>query len=132
MRVTRTVREYIEREVTARVFQKYEAEKAEAERQQAILEEIRETVNCRLAQAVQAFVPHLVGQHNFLEVELTEHNMPTLGYKVINIVGRYDSDSVHGWRSRAQAEARRVADEIIVELELGGSKADLLAMLEQI
>lgn len=53
-------------------------------------------------------------------------------YSPINIVDRHKDSSVHNWNNRARAEIKEKVDDIIVTLELGGTKADLERMISEI
>ena len=53
-------------------------------------------------------------------------------YSPINIVDRHMNSSVHNWQNRARAEIKEKVDDIIVTLELGGTKADLERMISEI
>lgn len=81
MRVTKTIREFIEKEVSNRLDAKYAAEKEEA---------------------------------NFQTKDRQSYN------------------GVQCWRRRKDEEARSIVNDIIVEMELGGDKATLMAMLDKV
>lgn len=48
------------------------------------------------------------------------------------IKDRLNRSSVLNWRRRKDDEARSIVNDIIVELELGGDKATLMAMLDRV
>ena len=61
-------------------------------------------------------------------------NSPVIIYdpRVAQIPDQMQHNSVYQWRSRMKEEAYKITEEIVVELELGGTKAELMAMLEKI
>lgn len=134
MRVTKTIREYIEKEVKARLDPKYEAEKKEAERQTKAKNDFLEGCQAAAEAAFDAyFEAHFSEISDFCEdVRSDKSHYSNLCYRAVEITDRMYSTSVHNWESRRRAEAKAKVEEIIVELELGGTKAELMAMLEKI
>lgn len=133
MRVTKNVREYIEREVEKKLMPKYEAEKAEAKRQADKLAEVEQM----MAEAAEAAYLSCLAQHwyeleDFCE-DHTPNRMPTFYHSsAVIIENRQNYDSVHQWIRRMRDEAKRIVDDIIVTLELGGTRAELEEMLNNI
>lgn len=134
MRVTKTIREYIEKEVKIRLDPKYEAERKEAERQTKAKNEFLEGCQAAAEAAFDAyFEAHFSEISDFCEDKRGDkHCYNDLCYRAVEITDRMYSTSVHNWESRRRAEAKAKVEEIIVELELGGTKAELMAMLEKI
>lgn len=137
MRVTKTIREYIEKEVKARVEPKFEAEKMEAKRQEAALSEFLEGASKAASAAWEAyFEQHFNEIAEFCEDNRhTEYgtNIPTFyNGRAAVIKDKCYSHSIHRWYEHIREESKRLVDEIIVELELGGTKAELMEMLEKI
>ena len=137
MRVTKTIREYIEKEVKVRVAPKFEAEKAEAKRQEALLSDFLEGASKAAETAwVSYFEEHFHEIAEFCEdTRRTQYgtNTPTFyNSRAATIRDRHYSSSVHQYQDHIRTECKRLVDEIIVELELGGTKAELMEMLNKI
>lgn len=134
MRVTKTIREYIEKEVKERLAPKYEAEKIEAERQSKAKSNFLEGCQAAAEAAFDAyFEQHFAEVADFCEDARGDKNRyNNLCYRAVEITDKIYTTSVHNWENRRRAEAKTKVDEIIVELELGGTKAELMAMLEKI
>lgn len=130
MRVTKTVREYIEKKVVEKVYVKYEAEKLEAKQQHEeinnFIKELEDTMNEYVDKHIKMFIE----EHPYAERSARERLVSF--YSPINIVDRHMNSSVHNWQSRARAEIKEKVDDIIVTLELGGTKADLERMISEI
>ena len=130
MRVTKTVREYIEKKVAEKVNVKYEAEKLEARRQREeiynFIEELENTMNEYVDKHIKMFVE----EHPYAERGARDRLVSF--YNPINIVDRLKDSSVHNWQNRARAEIKEKVDDIIVTLELGGNKEDLERMISEI
>lgn len=131
MRVTKTIREYIEKKVWEKIDAKYEAEKLEAERQNKIKNEILEAASEAAERVYRETIINAAQNIDFLEVH--EDRMPNI-YRsnCIDIKDRCYTNSVHHWRDRARSEWREKVDNIVVTLELGGTKNDLDKMLSEI
>ena len=137
MRVTKTIREYIEKEVKVRVAPKFEAEKAEAKRQETLLSNFLEGASKAAESAWTTYF-----EEHFHEIaEFCEDgrhtqfgtNIPTFYHGRAAIIrDRHYSGSVHQYQNHIRTECKRLVDEIIVELELGGTKAELMEMLNKI
>ena len=135
MRVTKTIRDYIEKEVRARIQPKYAAEEAEAKRRFAA----RDAFFDKCAKAAEeafnaAFEANFHDVSDFMEDVRKADNPPVSFYdsRAAQIPDRVQRNSVYQWQSRMNAEVNKIAEEIVVELELGGTKAELMAMLERI
>lgn len=131
MRVTRTIREYIEKKVWEKIEAKYEAEKLEAERQDEVQREILKAASEAAEKVYKETVINAAQNIDFLEI--FEDRMPNI-YRsnCIDIKDRCYINSVHHWRDRARTEWREIVDNIVVTLELGGTKNDLDKMLSEI
>ena len=130
MRVTKTVREYIERSVREKVYKKYEAEEAEAKRQNEEIRIFIENLEDTMNEYVEKHIKMFVEEHSYAERSARESLVSF--YSPLNIVDRHMNSSVHNWQSRARAEVKEKVDDIIVTLELGGTRADLDRMLSEI
>ena len=135
MRVTKTIRDYIEKEVRARIQPKYAAEEAEAKRRFAA----RDAFFDKCAKAAEeafnaAFEANFHDVSDFMEDVREADNSPFDFYsnRAVQIPDRVQRNSVYQWQNRMNAEVNKITTEIVVELELGGTKAELMAMLEKI
>ena len=135
MRVTKTIRDYIEKEVHARIQPKYAAEEAEAKRRFAA----RDAFFDKCAKAAEeafnaAFEANFHDVSDFMEDVREANNSPVSFYnlRAAQIPDRTECNSVYQWQSRMNEEIDKITTEIVVELELGGTKAELMAMLEKI
>lgn len=131
MRVTKTIKEYIEKKVDEKISAKYEAEKLEAERQTKIENEILEAASKAALEVFAKTIKNAVANIDFLEIN--EECFPTC-YRsnAISIKDKCYVNSVHRWTTRKNKEVKEKVDDIIVALELGGTKADLDKMLSEI
>lgn len=135
MRVTKTIREYIEKEVRARIQPKYAAEETEAKRRLAA----RDAFFDKCAKAAEeafnaAFEANFHDVSDFME-DVREADHSPVGFyfnQAVQIPDQSQCNSVYRWQIRMNEEANKITQEIVVELELGGTKAELMAMLEKI
>lgn len=136
MRVTKTVQGYIEKEVTKRVYPKYQAEELEAKRQQAIKGDFLKAATEAANEACKKyFDDHFQEIEDFCENLLDKNDNPIDVYRIgqyIRIKGIAQVQSIHGWKIRMNNEIKDKVDDIIITLELGGNRADLEAMLKEI
>ena len=130
MRVTKTVKEYIEKCVREKVYKKYEAEEAEAKRQNEEIGNFIENLEDTMNEYVEKHIKIFVEEHPYAERRPRE-NFVCL-YAPIDIIDRQMKSSVHNWHRRADVEVDEKVTDIIVTLELGGTKADLDRMLSEI
>lgn len=135
MRVTKTIREYIEKEVRIRILPKYAVEEAEVKRRLAA----RDAFFDKCAKAAEeafnaAFEANFHDVSDFMEDVREADNSPVSFYdsRAALIPDRVQRNSVYQWQKRMNEEVRKITEEIVVELELGGTKAELMAMLEKI
>lgn len=135
MRVTKNVREYIEREVEKKLMPKYEAEKAEAKMQETALNNFLEGASKAAEGAFYAyFETHWNEISDFCESHIdNEYSRPHFyNSRVATIKDKCYYESIHCWDRRLRDEAKRVVSDIIVTLELGGGRAELEEMLNNI
>lgn len=135
MRVTKNVREYIEREVQSRLLPKYEAEKAEAKAQEAALSAFLEGASKAAEDAFYAyFNEHWVEIEGFCESNIgDEYSRPHFyNARAAIIKDKCYYNGIHCWDRRLRDEAKRIVSDIIVTLELGGTRAELQQMLDEI
>ena len=132
MRVTKKVQEYIERQVKEKVYVKYEAERLEAERQKKLFEAFWEKMTETVERQAEAMVNEFLEEHGDIVERVYERHIVDYCHYVLQLKDKCYTNSVHMWRERANREVREIVDNIIVTLELGGSKADLDRMLSEI
>ena len=135
MRVTKTIRGYIEKEVRARIQPKYAAEETEAKRRFAARDAFFDKCTKAAKEAFNAaFEANFHDVSDFMEDVREADNSPVSFYesRAALIPDRVQRNSVYQWQNRMNEEVRKITEEIVVELELGGTKAELMAMLEQI
>ena len=135
MRVTKNVREYIEREVEKKLMPKYEAEKAEAKVQEKALSNVLEGAAKAAEDAFCAyFEAHWNEIGEFCESNIdNEYSRPHFyNSRVANIKDKCHYNNIHCWDRRLRDEAKQIVSDIIVTLELGGGRAELEEMLSKI
>lgn len=135
MRVTKTIKEYIYKEVRARVEPKYEAERKEVERRETILNNIRDGALEVANKAYQSYILTQLGKddnESFIEYTPSDTDLTT-GYRNhIVLKDHFYVNTIYGWRNRCDNEIREKSEEIIVEHELGGDKNRLMELLNNI
>lgn len=135
MRVTKTIRDYIEKEVRARIRPKYAAEEAESKRRFAARAAFYDKCVKAAEEAFNAaFEANFHDVSYFMEDVRKADNSPVSFYlqRAAQISDQMQRNSVYRWQDRMNEEANKIVEEIVVELELGGTKAELMAMLEKI
>ena len=135
MRVTKTIRDYIEKEVRARIQPKYAAEEAEAKRRFAARNAFFDKCTKAAKEAFNAaFEANFHDVSDFMEDIRKADYSPVSFYfnRAVQISDQTQRNSVYRWQDRMNEEANKIAEEIVVELELGSTKAELMAMLEKI
>lgn len=135
MRVTKTIREFIEKEVSNRLDAKYTAEKEEADFQTKVEQEVWEVAMDAAQKAYDEYMAGVFARYDFLEDLHTDQERRCVELRksmAFGIKDRLNRSSVLNWRRRKDDEARSIVNDIIVELELGGNKATLMAMLDRV
>ena len=133
MRVSKTVKEYIEKEVRNKIYEKYAFEKETKEKQLDFLKEVRETAQQEAFKAYIQTVKEMIKDYVYIEIdENIEKKFYISGYNNIRIKDSAYTNNIHNWESRANKEIKEKVEEIIVTLELGGNKKDLDRMLKEI
>ena len=134
MRVTKSVKEYIEKQVRAKIEKKYQEEKNESKRIRDIKSDIEQRAREAAFEAAKVILDEAKQYGNILEYQ-------TPSYGKISFWGLNDCiqmkdacylNSVHKWESRMRDEIQEAVQNIIVTLELGGNKADLDRMLSEL
>ena len=134
MRVTKAVREYIEKQVRAKIEKKYEVEKNESKR----IKDIKEDIETRAAEAArQAAIAVFMEAKNYEDIldfdeKFVQDIYMSGSHRVLDLKDRVYQNSIHNWSYRMQNEVDEKVQDIIVTLELGGNKADLDRMLNEI
>ena len=131
MRVSKTVREYIEKKISEKVSAKYDAERIEADRQNKAINDFWNN----LSEEIEALAAERINK--FLEKNSFAERGPgslivSTYYNVISIADRHMNSSVHNWKNRARTEIKEKVEDIVVTLELGGTKEDLERMINEI
>lgn len=133
MRVTKKVENYIREQVKAKVMPKYEAEKTEAARIIGIKNDIESRASKAAKEAAKAVYAEAKKYDELFELdEKSIENAYLSCYHPIGIKNFIYANSVYKWESRYAEEVNKIVDNIIVTLELGGNKADLDRMLNEI
>lgn len=133
MRVTKKVENYIREQVKAKVMPKYEAEKAESKRIIDIKNDIENRASKAAKQAAMAVFAEAKEYGDIFELNEDSIQRAYLScYNPVRIKDFSYTDSIHKWESRYAEEVNKIVDNIIVTLELGGNKADLDRMLNEI
>lgn len=135
MRVTKNVREYIEREVEKKLMPKYEADKAQAKAQRDALYSFLEGAAQAAEDAYyEYFVAHWSEVGEFCQDNTDNDYCKPHFYssRTAAIKDEHNITSVHCWSKRLDDEAKHIVSDIIVTLELGGGRAELEEMLNNI
>ena len=134
MRVTKAVREYIEKQVRAKVEQKYEVEKNESKR----IKDIKADIETRAAEAArQAAIAVFMEAKNYEDIldfdeKFVQDIYMSGSHRVLDLKDRVYQNSIHNWSRRMHNEVEEKVQDIIVTHELGGNKADLDRMLSEL
>lgn len=132
MRVTKKVQEYIERQVREKIYAKYEDERLEAERQSKILTDFWDEMTETVERQAEAMISDFLEKYGDIVEKTSDREIVSYCSYVLQLKDKCYINSVHKWRERANKEVREIVDDIIVTLELGGTKADLDKMLSEI
>lgn len=135
MRVTKTIREFIEKEVSNRLDAKYAAEKEEANFQTKVEQEVWEVAMDAAQTAYDEYMAGVFARYDFLEDLHTDKERRCVELRksiAFGLKDRVNRSSVFNWRRRKDDEVRSIVNDIIVELELGGDKTTLMAMLDKV
>ena len=135
MRVTKTVKEYIEKCVREKVYGKYEEERAIAENESYTVNAFWEALGDEIEAIAQERVAKFIEENDFVEMAEARYlssNITSCYSNRVVIKDKVYETSVHNWRRRADKEVKLRVDDIIVTLELGGTRADLDRMLSEI
>lgn len=132
MKVTKMVREYIEEQVQAKIEPRYSGQKQEAEYRQNMVDRIREEAAQAAAQAYREVIKQVSNDYDFLEINIDKVDENIVNdYRVRQIIEKKSNDCF-AWRANCLKEVDKIVKNIVVTLELGGNKADLDRMLNEI
>lgn len=123
MHVSKTIRDYIDREVESRLMVKYGPLQKEAERQSEALGVFNAGIKAAGLQAAQNYVAEHIQEVSDFAEDNTLNMRSDLPYFVLK--RRYVSGGIHQWRDQLRQEKEAKANEISAILELGGDKCDL-------
>lgn len=132
MRVTKTIREYIESEVSKRIDHKYAAEREESKRQNDLLNAFLKGAAEAAEEAYAAYcAEHFPTIEDFCELHLNdEYNRPHFySSRTATLRDRQYINSIHSYGRRKESEVQRIVKDIVVTLELGGTRKELDEML---
>ena len=130
MRVTKTIKEYIEKQVKAAMTSTSEAE-AKWEKERQLVADFRESANEKLKVYASELIAEFCEENGFTPAagwELIPNSWIGISEKGY-LPSRYEADKVKKERTKAINSA---IENIIITLELGGNKADLDKMLNDL
>lgn len=127
MRVSKTVREYIEKQVASK-FPKTEIELYQ-EQQEQIAKQMNQEYYERVEKAKAEIITSLVQEYKIHEEEIAIRSNYCNVFSAFNTPTAMKANTAKAERQKAINE--KIAD-IVVSLELGGTKADLEKMLAEI
>jgi hypothetical protein len=134
MRVTKVVKEYIEKQVRAKIEQKYQEEKKESNRIRDIKFDIEQRAREAAFEAAKVILDEAKQYNDVLEYQTPSYNKISF-WGLNDWIQMKDAcylNSVHKWESRMRNEIQEAVQNIIVALELGANKADLDRMLSEL
>ena len=128
MRVSKTVREYIEKQVALR-FPKTESE-LQYEQNTNLVNAVNQEYEDRVKKAKEQIVQDLIKEKGITE-DIAKVNDLRYGtvFTTWGTKAKEQADFDHNERKKAEREK---VEEIVITLELGGTKADLEKMLAEI
>ena len=135
MRVTKVIKEYIVKEVEARIAPRYAAEKAEADRQEKILDGIWDKAYEKADKVFNDYLDAELPKYDFVEDKRKEPARLQAWYSrssIFDIKDKMRDDNVVNWEQRMRGERNKISNDIIINLELGGTRAELEDMLRKI
>ena len=127
MRVSKTVREYIEKQVASK-FPKTDIELFQ-EQQEQIASKMNQEYYDRVEKAKAEIIANLAKEYEIHEEEIAIRNNYGNVFSTFNTPTAMKANTA---KAERQSAIREKIDGIIVSLELGGTKADLERMLAEI
>lgn len=134
MRVSKIVRDYIERQVIEKIQPKYEADQLLVAKEEALIKEA--TLKAK-AEAKNAFINSIADfakDNSFVALDEDFADAFNIGFYfgTIKSVNNTGENNPYRWRHRMANEVEEKVSNIIATLELGGTKDDLDKMLSEI
>jgi hypothetical protein len=127
MRVSKTVRDYIEKQVASK-FPKTDIELFQ-EQQEQIANKMNQEYYDRVEKAKAEIIAKLASEYEIHEEEIVIRNNYGNVFSTFNTPTAMKANTA---KSERQQAIRSKIDDIIVTLELGGTKADLERLLAEI
>ena len=127
MRVSKTVREYIEKQVASK-FPKTDIELFQ-EQQEQIASKMNQEYYDRVEKAKAEIIASIAKEYEIHEEEIVIRNNYGNVFSTFNTPTAMKANTAKSERQKAMREK---IDDIIVTLELGGTKADLERLLAEI
>ena len=127
MRVSKTVREYIEKQVASK-FPKTDIELFQ-EQQEQIASKMNKEYYDRVEKAKAEIIANLAKEYEIYEEEIVIRSNYGNVFSTFNTPTAMKANTA---KSKRQKAIQEKIDDIIVTLELGGTKADLEKMLAEI
>lgn len=130
MRVTGIMKEYITEEVRKRIEPKYEDKKQAKKTRDDIRDNFIDTLNDILNKQLNDAIDEFLAK-NKEYIDNRSHtwgNTVSLNYSLVGI----EKDDIENWRKDMEKEVLEKVKEIVVTLELGGTKKDLDELLNNI
>lgn len=124
MRVTKTIREYIEEQVYAKAKQSANLVELEQKKDKAIKDFNEDKKNTE--EMLKAYVDQFITKYR---LKLREFVKPCVSFHGITEHDLPEVQEYYKVRNEIYEKARQIALDIIVEMELGGTKAELMDKL---
>lgn len=131
MRVSKAVKDYIAKRVEEKLMPRYQEHKEQAEYEVYTRNEILNRASKMAQDVFSKTVKEMASKYPFLEVNM-QYIPNCFSYDALTIPDRIYISSVHKWQDRMRKERDEIVQNIVVELELGGTKADLERLLSEI
>lgn len=133
MRVTKSVKKFITEEVSLRIDHKYTADREEACRQKKAFHEFVTGYSMAAADAFNAYFEEHWGEVSDFAFDHRNHAC-AIKFEFCDWATELKDgfNTVHAWRYRKEKEVEKIVEEITLQLELGGGKAELMKMLDEI
>lgn len=130
MRVTSIMKEYITEEVKKRIEPKYEDKKQARKKRNNIKEDFLNTLSCKVNNYVNNAINEFLEKNKeYVDKRSNDwFNKISLSYSMLGS----PKDDIENWSRDMENEIKEKVKEIIVTLELGGTKKDLDELLNNI
>ena len=131
MRVSSTVKNYIQKQVKLRLEPKYEPMKLKAQRAHAIYTAAIERADAE----IEAFVCDKIAEVLEAHPEFTGTNQMPRVSSLKNYIIEWNGDKDDrgfDWHFRFNTEVQDTVENILIKMELGGTKRDLERLLDEV